>query len=156
MTVSTPLIITRTFAAPLERVWQAFSEPEAVKRWWGPKDFTSPTAKIDFQIGGQYLFCMKGPDGKEYWSTGTYKEIVPLKKIVSTDSFSDSEGNIVSASEYGMEGFPLELEITLEFQELPDGKTQLKLTHVGIPEGKMGEMTSQGWNESLDKLAASL
>src|SRR5207249_10001297 len=68
-------------------------DPERAKRWWGPEGFTAPFIKIDLRVGGKYLFCMRSPDGKDYWSTGVYREIVPLQRIVSTDSFADEKGD---------------------------------------------------------------
>jgi uncharacterized protein YndB with AHSA1/START domain len=99
-----------------------------------------------------------GPDGvvRDFWGTGVYREIVPMEKIVSTDSFADADGNVVPASYYGMSGdFPLELLITVTFEEV-EGKTKMTLTHVGIPEGEMMDLTRAGWSESFDKLAESL
>ena len=52
------LVFTRTFAAPVERVWQAWADPELVKRWWGPDGFTCPLARIDLREGGVSLVCM--------------------------------------------------------------------------------------------------
>lgn len=52
------LVITRIFDAPRELVWKAWTEPERVKRWWGPKVFTAPFVKIDLHVGGEYLYCM--------------------------------------------------------------------------------------------------
>ena len=116
-------------------------------------------SKIDFKVGGKYLACMRGagPDGmvKDYWSTGTYKEIIPFKKIVATDSFADENGNIVPAAHYGMEGMPMEMQVILAFEEQGE-KTKMVLRHVGMPAGEMQKMAGQGWNESFDKLAASL
>ena len=151
------LVIERIFDAPIELVWKAWTDPEHVKRWWGPKDFTAPAIKIDFRVGGTYLFCMRSPDGQDYWSTGVYREIVPLKRIVYTDSFADEKGNVVSASHYGMgDDFPLELLVTLTFEDYQDGKTRFTLRHAGMPEGEDSEMAQMGWNQSLDKLAEAL
>jgi uncharacterized protein YndB with AHSA1/START domain len=148
--------IVRTFDAPVDEVWQAWTDPAKVKQWWGPKGFTAPSVKNDLRVGGTYLYSMKSPDGKEYWSTGTYREIVPQKKIVVTDSFADKTGKVVPASEYGMEGeWPLETTMTVTFDEA-SGKTALTLEYSGVPAGKMSEMAKAGWNESLDKLGASL
>ncbi len=149
------LIITRIFDAPRELVWNAWTEPEHLQRWWGPKDFTAPACKIDFRVGGKYLFCMKSPDGKDYWSTGVYREIVPLERIVCTDSFADEHGNIVPATYYGMSSdFPLEMLVTVTFEELGE-KTKMTLKHTGLPTGEMTEQTGAGWNESFDKMAKS-
>jgi uncharacterized protein YndB with AHSA1/START domain len=147
------LTITRIFDASREKVWKAWTTPEGVKKWWGPKNFTSPVSKIDLRKGGKYLSCMRGPDGKDYWSTGVYREIVPLERLVVTDSFADEKGNVVPASHYGMAGeWPLELLVTVTFEDLGN-KTKMVLRHEGIPEGMMREMTETGWSESFDKLA---
>ena len=127
-----------------------------MRRWWGPKDFTSPFCKIDLRVGGTYLFCMRSPDGKEYWSTGVYKEIVEPERIVCTDCFADEKGNVVPASHYGMTAdFPSEMLVMVTFEE-HDGKTKMTLRHVGMPTGTMSDMANAGWNQSFDKLAASL
>jgi uncharacterized protein YndB with AHSA1/START domain len=151
------LVITRIFDAPRKLVWKAWTSPEHLMRWWGPKDFTSPVCKMDFRIGGKYLYCMRSGEGQDFWSTGTYKEIIPLERIVCTDSFADEKGNIVPASHYELPGddWPLELTVTIQFEALGD-RTKMTLTHVGIPVGQMKEMTGVGWNESFDKLAEIL
>lgn len=155
------LVITRIFDAPVELVWKMWTEPENCKKWWGPRGFTTPFCKIDFRVGGKFLNCMKatqeieGPDiwKKGIWSTGVYKEIIPLEKIVCTDSFADENGNVVHATHYGMtKDFPLEMLITVTFEE-HNGKTKVTLRHMGMPAGADTEGANQGWNQSFDKLA---
>ncbi len=149
-------MITRVLDAPRELVWRAWTEPERVKCWWGPKDFTAPTARIDLRVGGYYLYAMRSPEGQDFWSTGVYREIVEPERIVATDSFADANGNVVPASQYGMTGdWPLELLVTVAFEEA-DGKTRLTLRHEGLPAGEQREMAGYGWNESLDKLEGCL
>lgn len=150
------LVIVRTFDALPQAVWKAWIEPELVMRWWGPKIFTAPQAKIDFRVGGKYLFCMRADIGQEIWkkgiwSTGVYKKIVQNKQIVFTDCFADEQGNVVPSTYYGMEGFPLELEVALTFEKTEDKKTKMTLRHHGLPE-KMIDECRTGWNESFDKL----
>jgi uncharacterized protein YndB with AHSA1/START domain/predicted SnoaL-like aldol condensation-catalyzing enzyme len=150
------LVITRIFDAPRELVWKAWTDPEHIQRWWGPKDFTAPACKMDFRVGGKYLFCMRSPAGRDYWSTGVYREIIPFERIVCTDSFADAEGNIVPATYYDMSpDFPLEMLVTVTFED-HEGKTKMTLKHSGLPAGEMSEQTGTGWNESFDKLAESL
>ena len=150
------LVITRIFDLPCEKVWKAWTEPERVKRWWGPKGFTAPIIRIDFRVGGKYVYCMRSSENQDFWSTGVFREIVPLERIAYTDSFADEKGNVVPATYYGMSAdFPLELQVTLTFEE-HDGKTKMILRHVGIPEGEMSDLAQQGWNESFDKFAESL
>lgn len=150
------LLITRTFDAQRELVWKAWTDPELVKRWWGPKGFTAPFCKIDLRVGGVFLYCMRSPDGKDYWGTGVYREIVKPERIVYTDSFADEKGNVVPATHYGMSAdFPLKMLVTVTFEER-EGKTKLTLHHVGIPSGADQDGARQGWNESFDKLAEHL
>jgi uncharacterized protein YndB with AHSA1/START domain len=152
----TELILTRLFDAPLERVWQAWTECDQLMRWWGPKDFTAPACRIDLRAGGAYLFCMRSPAGQDYWSTGTYHEIAPLERLAASDSFADENGSVVPASHYGIEDeFPLELQMAVTFED-QDGKTRMTLRHAGFPPGPTVEMTAAGWNESFDKLAEAV
>ena len=151
--VERELVITRVFDAPRELLWKAWTEPERFMRWWGPKHFTAPVSTIDLRVGGKYLHCMRSPEGQDYWSTGVYREIIPLERIVYTDSFADEKGNVVPASHYGMPGdWPLEYLVTVTFEE-DGGRTKMTLRHEGIPTGKMSDDTRAGWNESFDKLA---
>jgi len=146
------LIITRIFDAPRDFVWDAFTNCEQVMHWWGPKDFTAPFCKIDLRVGGKYLLSMRAPDGKEYWSTGVYREIIPQERYVATDSFSDPEGNIVPATYYGMSAdFPLEMLVTVTFEDY-EGQTKLTLKHAGFPSAEDLDGAQTGWNESFDKL----
>lgn len=149
------LVIHRVLDLPLNKVWKALTEAEQFKKWWGPKDFTCPSSSMEARVDGKYLNCMQGPDGKKYWSTGTVRGLVPGKKLVITDSFSDEDGNIKSAADVGMPGnWPRELLITFELEEA-DGATKLILHHEGIPE-EAYEDCKQSWNESFDKLEQNI
>lgn len=150
------LVLGRVFDAPRGRVWMAWTEPEAFKRWWGPKGFTVPFCTIDLRVGGRLLYCMRSPDGKDTWVTGAYREIVPGRKLVCTDSFADEKGNVVPATYYGMSAdYPLEMLVTVTFEGV-GGKTKLTLRHAGIPSGPDQAGADQGWSESFDKLADAL
>lgn len=149
------VVIYRVFDLPIDKVWRALTESEEFKKWWGPKGFTCPSSNMEARIGAKYLNCMKGPDGKEYWSTGTVRELIPRKKLVITDHFSDSKGNIKTAAEHGLPGnWPEDLLITFELEEA-DGATKLRLQHDGIP-GEMHDECKSGWNECFDKLEENI
>jgi len=150
------ITVTRILEAPRERVWERWTEPGQYMYWWGPKDFTAPYAKFDLRLGGKYLSCMRGPDGKEYWDTGTYEEISKPSRIVYTDSWADEHGNVVPASYYGMDSdLPMEMAVEVTLEDI-EGKTKLTLEHCGLLEGEMIEQAKQGWNQSFDKLAECL
>lgn len=149
------IIIDRVLELPINKVWQAWTQSELCKKWWGPKDFTSPVCSLDFRMGGKYLNCMRSPEGKEFWSTGVYKEIIPYKKLVFTDSFSDKKGNVIPAAEMDMPGdWPLEMLVTVSFEQTGE-KTRMKLKHEGIP-AEMHDECTKGWNESFDKLEENI
>lgn len=149
------MVITRVFDAPRALVWKAWTDPKYVMQWWGPKGFTSPFCQIDFRVGGKFLCCMKTPDGQEFWNAGEYHEIVLHEKIVSSMYFSDSKGNKVDSSQYGIEHEAIEdaYDVTL-FEDLGNGQT--KLTFIGneTMESARASGQEEGWNQLLDKLAA--
>jgi uncharacterized protein YndB with AHSA1/START domain len=150
------LVITRVFDAPRELVWKAWTDPQHLQRWWGPKGYSAPVAEVDLRVGGKYLLAMRSPEGQDFYSTGTYQKIDPPNELVYTDSFADAQGNVVTADYYGMAAdFPRELVVRITFEE-DEGKTRMTLRHAGMPMGDMAEQTGAGWNESFDKLAESL
>lgn len=151
------IVVTYIFDAPRELVWKYWTDPKYFMRWWGPEGFTTPVSMMNFRVGGAYLNCMRSPEGENFWSTGVYRKIIEPERIVYTDSFSDAGGNIVPASYYEMSGdWPLELLVTVTFEEQEGKKTKLTLKHAGIPAGEDRDLTEAGWNESFDKLAEDL
>ncbi|MGH9416387.1 MAG: SRPBCC family protein [Terriglobales bacterium] len=149
------LVVTRVFDAPRELVWKAWTDPQYVKQWWGPNGFTSPVCQVDFRVGGKFLFCMKAPDGQEFWNAGEYHEIVPYEKIVSSMYFADSQGNRIEAAQLGIEHTAIEgaYDVTL-FEDLGDGRT--KLTFIGNEAMQDAIKSGQfeGMMQVLDKAAA--
>jgi uncharacterized protein YndB with AHSA1/START domain len=146
------LIMERVFDAPRDMVWRAWTEPDRMVGWFGPKTYTTPVYRIDLRVGGKYLFCMRPAEGQEVWGTGQYREIVPQERLVMTDSFADEKGNVVPATHYGMMAeYPLEMQVTVTLEDR-DGKTAMTLQHSGFPTEEQIEMAKQGWSESFDKL----
>ncbi len=149
-----PLVdITRKFDAPVERVWQAWTTPELVKQWWGPEHFTCPDARMDVRPGGKSILAMKDPEGKVQYSGGTYEEVIPNRKIVSTDQFMDKDGRFMSPQEAGMPGkdWPDTMRVTIEFRDLGSQESQIHIVHEGIPKDMHDDCVS-GWSSSIDKL----
>lgn len=155
-TTSRELTITRDFDAPREDVFNAWVEADRVKQWWGPNGFTTPVCQIDFRPGGEFRYCMRSPEGRNYCGKGVYQEIIVSERIVVTDSFTDEQGTVVPASYYGMHAdFPEEMLMTITFIE-QDGRTRVTLEHVGIPEGADRDGAIEGWSQSFDRLAEYL
>jgi uncharacterized protein YndB with AHSA1/START domain len=145
-------VIVRVLDAPRQKLWEAWSTPELFVKWWGPKGFTSPEAKIDFRVGGSYLSCMQTPAGMKIYGTGTYTEITPLEKIVFTDNFADQHGKKVPASYYGMgdDTIAENTFVTVTFEPVGN-RTKLTLrAGVGLPGAQKEE--EDAWNEMFDKL----
>ncbi len=114
------IIISQVFDAPIELVWKTFTDPELVKRWWGPDNFTCPSAKINFNEGGTSLVCMRAPKeygGQDWYNIWTYKKIILNEKIEYIQNLSDENGNVVDPVKIGMPtDFPKDTEtiITLK------------------------------------------
>jgi len=154
------VVITRVFDAPVELVWQAWTNPEFVMRWWGPTGFTSPTCKIDFREGGKFVFHMRAPKdfqgGQDFYTAGVYKKIVPLKLIEFSQSLADKDGNSIDPAKMGMPPeFPKEIPSALEFKRV-GSKTELTVTEYGWTAGQMRDLSESGMKECLDKLAEAL
>ena len=149
------MVVTRVFDAPRALVWKAWTDPKYVMQWWGPKGFTCPVCKMDFRVGGTFLYCMRAPDGQEFWNGGEYHEIVLHEKIVSSMYFSDPEGNKIDAAQLGIEHEAIEgvHDVTL-FEDFGEGQT--KLTFIGNETMEDATKSGQveGMNQILDKAAA--
>jgi uncharacterized protein YndB with AHSA1/START domain len=160
------VVIERVFDAAPELVYKAWTDPEMIKKWWGPEHFTAPSIKTDLRIGGKYVFAMQGEPGSQWesisYSAGEYKEIVPNEKLVVTDYFSDSEGNKVKPSTYGIgEDFPDEMTVTVLFENIGEGKTKLSVIYPKPEteeqlEAMLKTQMKEGWQSSLNKLEAAL
>ncbi len=75
------IVMSRILHAPRELVWQAWTDPQQVTKWWGPRGFTTTIKQMDFRVGGVWEHTMHGPDGANYPNKSVFKEIVPLERI---------------------------------------------------------------------------
>lgn len=92
------LTLKRTFNAPLKLVWEAWTQPEHIAQWWGPKGMELKVVQHNFKVGGQWKYTMLMPDGNEFISEGTYSEIIEFQKIVTSADFKPmTEGVILQA-----------------------------------------------------------
>jgi len=130
------MILTRVFDAPRELVWKLWTEPEHIRKWWGPKGFTLPGCEMDFRSGGAYRYVMRGPDGDNPFH-GVYREIVRNERIVFTAILDNLPGH--------------ELLTTVTFAD-EGGKTKVTVRQT-TPPGVPGLGQNQGWSETLERLA---
>jgi uncharacterized protein YndB with AHSA1/START domain len=142
------LFIERTFDAPRDLLFKVWTESAHVAQWWGPEVFTNPVCEVDPRPGGAILIHMRAPDGAVYPMTGTFEEVVPPARLVFVAAAIDENGAPF-----------LEDRTTVTFAE-QGGKTKMTLRATvtrATPEaaGALGGM-EEGWNQSLDKLAAYL
>ncbi len=148
------MVITRRFDAPVERVWQAWSDAEDVKRWWGPKGFTAPVADLDFREGGTSLVCMRSPEGQDLYNTWTYTEIVPMERIEFIQRFADKEGDAIAPADAGLPPeLPREVRHVIAFAAASADTTEMTVTEYGYSAEWLVELSRAGMNDCLDKMA---
>lgn len=156
-----PFIISRKFDAPRERVWKAWTEPEGLGQWFGPKGCTMPEIKMDLRPGGSCHCCLRTADGHEMWGKFLYREIAAPEKLVYAQHFSDRAGGITRHP--GSPTWPLHLLTTVTLAE-QNGGTALAVRWEPLnptdEERKTfdagHESMKMGWSGSFDQLAAYL
>ncbi|HVN68720.1 MAG TPA: SRPBCC domain-containing protein [Candidatus Binatia bacterium] len=141
---ATGLVLRRTYDAPRERVFAAWTSPQALRRFLGPGDVTVPDVQIDARTGGTYRIVMRKADGEELVASGVYREIRPPERIVCTWSWEEDDPALEK-----------ETLLTLEFIERGE-KTELVLTHEAFRDATQRDNHEHGWTAILDQLGASL
>lgn len=132
--------VTREFAAPVSLTWQAWTQPEMLDQWWGPKPWRAETKSMDFREGGMWLYSMVGPNNERHWSRADYKEIVPMKYFVGDDYFCDENG--VKNPDMGTSTW------RVNFQETENGtKVMVEITFPS--EQDMQKMIEMGFEEGF-------
>lgn len=146
------IVIERTFDAPVDLVWQLWTEPDHFKSWYGPTGFSIPVAEIDLRVGGKRLVCMQSPDGSmTMWTTGEHTEVTANARLSYTESMTDEQGNVLPPPADG-QGHPGTTQVTVQLEDL-GGRTKMVLTHAGVPADSPG---ATGWQMAFDKLADHL
>lgn len=154
-------VISRVFTAPRTLIYKAWTEPEHLSHWWGPKGFKMQTMKLDLRPGGVFHYSMQSPDGQEMWGKFVYREVTAPEHIVFVNSFCDKNGNIIRHPMSNT--WPLEILNKLTLTE-DDGKTTLTIK--GYPVNATEEeiktfmesrpMLQQGFDGTFGQLDAYL
>ena len=118
-------MVTRVFGAPRALVYKAWTEPERLARWWGPKGFSVQVGNFDLRPGGVFHYCQRAPGGAELWGKFVYHEVAAPERLVYTSSFADAEGNTIRNP--CSQDWPLEILNILALTE-QDGRTTLTLS----------------------------
>jgi uncharacterized protein YndB with AHSA1/START domain len=139
------LVITRVFDAPRALVFKAWTEPEHLARWWGPRGYSLPSCQIDLRQGGSYRFQMRSPRGEIHWWHGIVREIVEPERIVWTCSVNNADGTSISA----------ETLLTVTLEEYA-GKTRLTLHQAIFESTAIRDAHSNGWKDAFGRLAEHL
>jgi uncharacterized protein YndB with AHSA1/START domain len=143
------LALRRTFAAPPEKVFQAFLSGEALKAWWSPEGYLAIEAYADARVGGEYRVVMRSQSGADtVYVRGVYREINPPHRLVFTHTF-ESRGGSAPFAHAGLVGH--ETLVTVELTAKGD-KTELVLVQERIPSADAETMLRGGWEGILDKL----
>ena len=133
------LTITRIFDAPRSLVFEAWSEPKHLMRWFAPNNFTVPACEMEFRAGGLFRLCMRG-FGKDHWMNGVFSEIVKLERIVWISTLEHDNNEVLT---------------TVTFEDL-GSKTRLIVHQTYSIETDSTRGARQGWTETLEHLAEYL
>ncbi len=150
-------VIQRTFNAPRDLVWKAWTERERLMQWFGPQGMTMSSADMDFRPGGQFHYCLTTPEGNEMWGKFVYREIDPPSKIVLVSSFSDAAGGLTRHP--FVPDWPPETLSTTTFEE-HNGQTTMTLRSSPLNASPAEIKTfdtnrdgmNQGWNGTFQQL----
>lgn len=145
------LLIEREFDAPLNRVWDAWTDLDILEKWWAPSPWKAVTKSFEFKDGGHWHYAMTGPEGETHWSMAQFDKIVPNKKFIAVDSFCDENAGINTL-------LPT-TEWIVEFKS-EGGKTKIVETLKFVSRDEMDKLTEMGFQEgfstALDQLESLL
>jgi uncharacterized protein YndB with AHSA1/START domain len=139
------IVTERVFDAPRERVFAAYTDPELIPQWWGPRGHTTTVDQMDVRPGGAWRFVLRDGSGEESGFRGTYREITPPERIVQTFEWEGMPGHVIVE--------------TAEFEDLGDRTkvTGTQLFHTSWErDGMLGSGMEGGLAETHDRLAELL
>ena len=142
------LVLQREIAAPREKLYRCWTEPELLKKWFAPRPYTTPEAVLDVRAGGSSYVVMSDPQGNDMPMHGVYLEVIPNQKLVFTDAYS-------KAWEPSEKAF---MTVVLTFEDLGGGKTRYtaRVRHWSEADREAHEKMGfhEGWGQCADQLAA--
>jgi uncharacterized protein YndB with AHSA1/START domain len=151
---TTDLVVSHAFHAPVERVWQAWTEERFVQRWWRVEGFSNILAKMDVREGGVSHVGMRASKeygGMDFYNVFKYTRVVPLQLIQYISNFADKEGNAISPEAAGLPAeTPMDKKQQVEFNDLGGRETEVTITEFGwLAGGDMIERSRRGLEQTL-------
>jgi len=131
--------LNRVIAAPREAVFRAWTDPDELRRWWGPPGFSCPSAEIDLRVGGRYRIAMQPPEGDVFYLSGTFKVIEPPSRLVYSWAWEGADS-------------PAETLVAVEFRTRGQA-TEIVLSHTLFADAAVRDRHAQGWDGCLGRLA---
>lgn len=133
------LTISRSFNAPREKVFKAWTKSRHLIHWWGPEGFSMPSHKMDIHPNGIYRCDLKDSNGKDHWVQGVFKEMIEPSHLAFTHSWEENGASTPETL--------VSIELTEE-----NGKTDMVFYQAGFETTKDSNSHRDGWNSSFDKL----
>ncbi|MBI3993189.1 MAG: SRPBCC domain-containing protein [Candidatus Lambdaproteobacteria bacterium] len=134
------LRLRRTIRASAERLFAAWTEPEQLKRWWGPQGVVCPEAQIDLRVGGGYRIANRFADGRVVWIVGEFKQVAPPRELVYTWRLEPPSAESDDT------------QVTVRFE--PRGEfTEVSVMHERFTSRAFRDSTQLGWRDCLRRLA---
>ena len=131
--------MTRVFEAPRSLVFKAWTEPERIKQWWGPRGFTIPSLDFEPEVGSSYRIEMQPPEGDRFYVAGEFRAVDPPARVAFTFAWEEPDPDDV------------ETLVELSFADL-NGSTQLALRQGRFRTEDRRQLHRDGWSDSFDKL----
>jgi uncharacterized protein YndB with AHSA1/START domain len=133
------ITVKREFAAPLQKVWAAWTQSELLDQWWAPKPWKAKTKTMDFRTGGHWLYAMIGPNGEKHWSSADFKSVDAQKSFSVLDAFTDENGTVNADmprsnwnNAFSSNGNSTMVNIVIKYDKLEDLEATIKM---GFKEG---------------------
>ncbi len=153
--VTHDVAVTRLFDATVERVWAAWTEDAEVMKWWGPRPFTCPEARMDVREGGASVVCMRSPEGLEIWMRWAYSKVIPNDRMEYTQNMCDRDGNLIEPTSIGMPAeFPRHVATVVTLTPR-DGMTEMTITEHTTTSQALMDGSQQGLAMVIDQMGAT-
>lgn len=155
-TPSDAVRVVRTVDATPQEVWAAWTEPDLVRRWWGPTGFSCPRADMDVRAGGTSHVTMQAPPeygGMAIRNGWTYTVVHPPTRLEFSSTFEDDGGAVIDPAQAGVPGVvPREVPHVVSIGARGDGRTEVELLEHGYADDAARSMSQAGQEQTMDKL----